>query len=86
MLQFRMLLNMEFRFKLNNCLDQNEELRVQAYLQLADFDFVGPIVHNDRTKVEGKACFLWLKSSNGEFVLIFQLFIAIIFLKVGLFL
>ena len=76
---FRMLLIMELRLKIHNCLDQNEELRVQAYLQLADFDFIGSNIHNDRTKVEGKTCFLWLKISNGEFCFDFQLLIEIIF-------
>ena len=51
-----------------------------------DFDFVSPIVHNDRSKVEGKTCFLGLKCSNGEFVSIFNLFMEIIFHKVGIFL
>ena len=50
-----------------------------------DSDFNGPIVHNDRSMVEGKLCFFWLKSLDGEFVLIFKLFIEIIFHKVGLF-
>ena len=81
-----MPLNIEFKLKPNICLDQFEELRVYAYLKLANFDLVSPIVHNDRSKVEGKTCFLWLKNSNGEFVLIFKLFIEIIFHKVGLFL
>ena len=77
---------MKLGLKAINCQDQNEELEVQDYLQLAEFDFVYQIVHNDRTKVEVKTCFLWLKISNGEFCFDFQLFIEILFLQVGFFL
>ena len=79
-------LTMKLGLKIKNCQDQIEELGVQAYLQLAELDFVHQIVHIDRMKVEVKTCFLWLKIKMVSFVLIFELFIEIIFLKVGFFL
>ena len=80
---FRMLLIMKLGLKINNCQDQNEELGVQTYLQLAEFDFIRQIFHNDQTKVEVKTCFLWLKFKMVSFCFDFELFIEILFLKVG---
>ena len=54
-------------------------------MKLTDSNFDGPIVHGDRSKVEGKLSFLVQKVQMVRNVLIFKLFIEIIFRKVGLF-
>ena len=80
-----MIKNTELTIKINICLDQIDEFRVYNYLKLTDSNSDGPIVHGDRSKVEGKLSFLVQKVQMVRNVLIFKLFIEIIFRKVGLF-
>ena len=52
---------------------------------LADLELAHQIVHTEQLKVEVKTCLLWLKIQMVSFIYVFELFIEILFLKVGFF-